>query len=143
MPGVESVGTSSYALKNLGPSGQAAISDWVADGGRYVGWLDGAVLASAVGISSATFEDAESLGISSPGALVRTAVDGAARSPPAWARSRTPSGIALPGALGGPAGRGRARPARPAGCSPAGASTRASCARAASRRRCGAPSCRS
>jgi len=65
-----------YGLKDLGPDGRRAIRDWVQGGGRYVGWLDGAVLAAAVGISSATFEDAERLGISSPGSLVRTAVDG-------------------------------------------------------------------
>ena len=47
-----------YALKDLGPGGQAAIRDWVNGGGRYVGWLDGAVLASAIGISSATLTDA-------------------------------------------------------------------------------------
>jgi len=64
-----------YGLKDLGPDGRRAIRDWVQDGGRYVGWLDGAVLAAAVGVSSATFEDAEALGISSPGSLVRTAVD--------------------------------------------------------------------
>ena len=52
---------------------------WVEDGGRYVGWLDGAVLAAGVGVSSATFESAEELGISSPGALIRTTV--ARRSP--------------------------------------------------------------
>jgi hypothetical protein len=64
-----------YGLKDLGPAGQRAIRDWVTGGGRYVGWLDGAVLAAGVGVSSATFEDAEALGISSPGSLVRTAVD--------------------------------------------------------------------
>jgi Zinc carboxypeptidase len=63
-----------YGLKDLGPGGQRAIREWVQAGGRYVGWLDGAVLAAAVGVSSATFEDAEALGISSPGSLVRTAV---------------------------------------------------------------------
>jgi hypothetical protein len=63
-----------YGLKDLGPDGQRAIREWVQAGGRYVGWLDGAVLAAAVGVSSATFVDAEALGISSPGSLVRTAV---------------------------------------------------------------------
>ena len=46
-----------YGLGDLGPEGQAAIRTWVEDGGRYVGWLDGAVLASGVGVSSATFEE--------------------------------------------------------------------------------------
>ena len=64
-----------FGLKDLGPDGQRAIRQWVQGGGRYVGWLDGAVLAAAVGVSSATFENAEDLGISSPGSLVRTAVD--------------------------------------------------------------------
>ena len=68
-----------YGLGDLGPEGQAAIRTWVEDGGRYVGWLDGAVLASGVGVSSATFESAEDSGISSPGALIRTTV--ARRSP--------------------------------------------------------------
>ena len=68
-----------YGLGDLGPEGQAAIRTWVEDGGRYVGWLDGAVLASGVGVSSATFESAEESGISSPGALIRTTV--ARRSP--------------------------------------------------------------
>jgi Zinc carboxypeptidase len=68
-----------YGLGDLGPEGQAAIRTWVEEGGRYVGWLDGAVLAAGVGISSATFESAEENGISSPGALIRTTV--ARRSP--------------------------------------------------------------
>jgi hypothetical protein len=65
-----------YGLKDLGKAGQQAIRGWVQGGGRYVGWLDGAVLAAGVGVSSATFDDAAALGISSPGSLVRTAVDG-------------------------------------------------------------------
>ena len=82
-----------YGLKDLGPDGQRAIREWVQGGGRYVGWLDGAVLAAAVGVSSATFESAEDLGISSPGSLVRTrGRHAAARSPTASARSRTRSG---------------------------------------------------
>ncbi len=65
-----------YALKDLGPGGQAAIRDWVEGGGRYVGWLDGAVLAASIGISSATLTDAAAEGISSPGALIRAVADG-------------------------------------------------------------------
>ncbi len=68
-----------YGLSDLGPEGQAAIRTWVEGGGRYVGWLDGAVLAAGVGVSSATFENAEDLAVSSPGALIRTVV--ARRSP--------------------------------------------------------------
>jgi hypothetical protein len=63
-----------YALGDLGPEGQAAIRDWVRAGGRYVGWLDGGVLASAVGVSSATFSPAEPA-VSSPGAMFRTVVE--------------------------------------------------------------------
>ncbi len=44
-----------------------------------MGWLDGAVLAAGVGISSASFENAEDMGVSSPGALIRARVAG--RSP--------------------------------------------------------------
>jgi len=68
-----------YALRDLGPEGLQAIRDWVSRGGRYVGWMDGAVVASAAGASSATFESAEAAGVSSPGALIRAAV--ARRSP--------------------------------------------------------------
>jgi hypothetical protein len=64
-----------YGLGDLGPAGQAAIRAWVENGGRYVGWLDGAVLAAAVGASSATFSPAADAGISSPGALVRARVN--------------------------------------------------------------------
>ena len=82
-----------YGLADLGPEGQAAIREWVEDGGRYVGWLDGAVLASGVGISSATFENAEDLGISSPGALIRARVDATGRRwRAASATGRTRSG---------------------------------------------------
>ena len=61
-----------YGLGDLGDEGAAEIRAWVRGGGRYVGWLDGAVLAAGVGVSSATFESAEELGIVSPGALIRT-----------------------------------------------------------------------
>ena len=64
-----------YGLADLGPEGQKAIRDWVNRGGRYVGWLDGGVLASGVGISSATYSNAEDAGIVSPGALFRTRLD--------------------------------------------------------------------
>jgi hypothetical protein len=79
-----------YGIKSLGPTGLAAIKSWVQGGGRYVGWLDGAVLAAAAGVSSATFDDAEDLGISSPGALIRTVADTASPldadvGPYAWA----------------------------------------------------------
>ncbi len=63
-----------FGLRDLGKAGQKAIRSWVEQGGRYVGWLDGAVLAAGAGVSSATFESAEDEGISSPGALIRAAV---------------------------------------------------------------------
>jgi hypothetical protein len=81
-----------YALKDLGPAGQAAIRDWVRGGGRYVGWLDGAVLASAIGISSATLDDAEASASPRPGASCARPSTAPVRSRPASARSRTRSG---------------------------------------------------
>ena len=38
-----------YGYKDLGPKGRANLKAWVQNGGRYVGWLDGGVLASALG----------------------------------------------------------------------------------------------
>ena len=40
-----------YGYKDLGPKGRENLKAWVQNGGRYVGWLDGGVLASALGIS--------------------------------------------------------------------------------------------
>jgi Zinc carboxypeptidase len=64
-----------YGVADLGDEGRRALRHWVRHGGRYVGWLDGALLASDLGLSSASFESAEGAGISSPGALFRIAVD--------------------------------------------------------------------
>jgi hypothetical protein len=64
-----------YGYADLGPEGRQALTDWVRDGGRYVGWLDGGVLASAVGLSSATYEDGGDAGVSTPGSLFRARVD--------------------------------------------------------------------
>jgi hypothetical protein len=72
-----------YALTELGPAGQAAIRGWVQEGGRYVGWLDGAVLAAALGIPSAELSDAGEAGISPPGALIRAVAAATARCSPA------------------------------------------------------------
>ncbi|MGH2949539.1 MAG: hypothetical protein ACRDPC_25330, partial [Solirubrobacteraceae bacterium] len=47
--------------------------DWVNEGGRYASWNDGAVLAAALGISSAQFTTADSEGFSTPGSLFRIA----------------------------------------------------------------------
>jgi hypothetical protein len=65
---------SSPVFSNLKPAGRAAVSDWVASGGRYVGWQEGALLASALGISQ--------VGMSTP----------KAESPGAMMRIRTPQG---------------------------------------------------
>ena len=54
--------------RRLGAKGRAAVANWVSRGGRYVGWQEGALLASALGISQVgmTTPKAES-----PGALMR------------------------------------------------------------------------
>ena len=54
--------------RHLHADGRAALSDWVAKGGRYVGWQEGALLASAVGISQVGMGTPEA---ESPGALMR------------------------------------------------------------------------
>ena len=97
-----------YGYKDLGPKGRDALGEWVQGGGRYVGWNDGAVLASALGISSAQFTLADTEGFSTPGSLFRIAAD--QRSPLAenvgpfaWAmhlggyimRSSNPSAVAF------------------------------------------------
>src|SRR5688500_10770356 len=64
-----------YGFADLGPQGREVLTDWVSDGGRYVGWLDGGVLASAVGMSSATYQDGGDAGVSTPGSLFRARVD--------------------------------------------------------------------
>ena len=60
--------------RHLHADGRAALSDWVDQGGRYVGWQEGALLASALGISQ--------VGMSTP----------TAESPGAMMRIRTPQG---------------------------------------------------
>jgi Zinc carboxypeptidase len=64
-----------YGYKDLGPKGRRALAAWVNAGGRYVGWNDGAVLASALGFSSAQFTLADEEGFSTPGSLFRIAAD--------------------------------------------------------------------
>jgi hypothetical protein len=54
--------------RRLGANGRAALSAWVAHGGRYVGWQEGALLASALGISQVGMSDPKT---QSPGALMR------------------------------------------------------------------------
>ncbi|MGC4111314.1 MAG: M14 family zinc carboxypeptidase [Nocardioides sp.] len=58
----------------LGSTGRAAVQSWVQRGGRYVGWQEGALLASALGISQ--------VGMGTP----------KAQSPGAMMRIRTPRG---------------------------------------------------
>jgi hypothetical protein len=70
-----SVPSDPYGYKDLGPWGRRALVDWVNAGGRYVGFNDGAVLAAALGLSSAQFTLAEDEGFSTPGSLFRVAVD--------------------------------------------------------------------
>jgi hypothetical protein len=64
-----------YGYDDLGPAGRQAVVDWVNEGGRYVGWHDGAVLAAALGLSSAQFTLGEDEGFSTPGSLFRAAAD--------------------------------------------------------------------
>jgi Zinc carboxypeptidase len=64
-----------YGYKDLGPKGREALAAWVAGGGRYVGWNDGAVLAAALGVSSARFTLGEDEGFVTPGSLFRVATD--------------------------------------------------------------------
>jgi hypothetical protein len=54
--------------RHLGSRGRAALAAWVAHGGRYVGWQEGALLASAVGISHVGMKTPKT---ESPGALMR------------------------------------------------------------------------
>ena len=54
--------------QHLRSAGRAALVDWVDQGGRYVGWQEGSLLASALGISQVGMGVPEAL---SPGALMR------------------------------------------------------------------------
>jgi hypothetical protein len=64
-----------YGYKELGPKGRENLKAWVRDGGRYVGWLDGGVLASALGISGTVYGDGGDAGVSTPGSLFRVRVN--------------------------------------------------------------------
>jgi Zinc carboxypeptidase len=55
-------------FRRLGQSGRQAIRQWVRNGGRYVGWQEGALLASALGVSTVGMSDPQA---ESPGALIR------------------------------------------------------------------------
>ena len=54
--------------RHLGAKGRAAVAAWVARGGRYVGWQEGALLASALGISQVGMITPKT---ESPGAMMR------------------------------------------------------------------------
>jgi hypothetical protein len=53
---------------DLGESGRQALQDWVQNGGRYVGWQEGASLASALHLSSVGLSKPQA---QSPGAVMR------------------------------------------------------------------------
>jgi hypothetical protein len=65
-------GSETTAADALGPAGQQALVDWVAGGGRYVGWRGGTRLAAALGITTATLAEPTS---DIPGSLLRVRVD--------------------------------------------------------------------
>ncbi|HEX7148130.1 MAG TPA: M14 family zinc carboxypeptidase, partial [Actinomycetota bacterium] len=65
-------GSEADAADALGPAGQQALADWVAGGGRYVGWRGGTRLAAAIGITTATLAEPTS---DIPGSLLRARVD--------------------------------------------------------------------
>ena len=54
--------------RRLGAQGRAALTSWVSKGGRYVGWQEGALLASKLGISKVDMLTPEA---ESPGAMMR------------------------------------------------------------------------
>ncbi len=53
---------------DLGAAGRAALDAWVRKGGRFVGWQEGSLLASALGLSSVGMDSPQA---QSPGALMR------------------------------------------------------------------------
>jgi hypothetical protein len=55
-------------FQHLKPAGRQALRAWVKNGGRYVGWQEGALLASALGLTSVGLSDPKA---ASPGALMR------------------------------------------------------------------------
>jgi hypothetical protein len=65
-------GSEADAAEALGPAGRQALVDWVAGGGRYVGWQGGTRLAAALGITTATLAEP---GSDIPGSLLRVRVD--------------------------------------------------------------------
>ena len=83
----------------LGPAGRGALTAWVADGGRYVGWRGGTELAARLGLTAATLAAPNS---DVPGALVRVRVDpgsplGRGVGPFAWTMLNSDLVMRLPG----------------------------------------------
>lgn len=66
-------GPAATAEQALGDAGRTALTKFVQDGGRYVGWQGGAQLASRLGVTTDTFADPTS---DVPGSLFRVKVDG-------------------------------------------------------------------
>ena len=62
-------GNARIAAEAMGRDGRRALRQWVADGGRYVGWRGGTSLAIRLGLTSARFEEPTS---DVPGSLLRT-----------------------------------------------------------------------
>jgi hypothetical protein len=58
----------SPVYRQLGAAGRAALDAWVRKGGRFVAWQEGALLASALGLSSVGMDNPKA---QSPGALMR------------------------------------------------------------------------
>ena len=54
--------------EDLGAKGRTALASWVSHGGRYVGWQEGALLASKLGISQVGMDAPQA---ESPGAMMR------------------------------------------------------------------------
>lgn len=61
-------GYANSALQALGSKGQKTLADWVASGGRYVGYLGGTELAVKTGISTAVLSASHT---AAPGTLIR------------------------------------------------------------------------
>ncbi|MGI8574324.1 MAG: hypothetical protein ACR2MA_03060 [Egibacteraceae bacterium] len=59
-------------LRELGPTGSQQLRDWVRQGGRYVGWQGGTVLAAVLGVTTARLSEPTS---DIPGSLLRVTVD--------------------------------------------------------------------
>ncbi len=62
-------GNGERAAKLMGPAGRTALREWVADGGRLVGWRGGTALAVRLGLTTARLEVPTS---DVPGSLLRT-----------------------------------------------------------------------